>query len=340
MSPILRRHSLKTRVTLAALAIFVAGIWATALYVERALRADIGKLLTDQQFAMVSVLADEIDQELRDRLAYLDAIAQTIDTKAMANPPAVQAMLTQRPILPLLFNGGAIVHDATGTAIADTRVDGQRIGTRYGDEEFVVATLREGRTGIYGPMQGRRLNVPVVVFIVPIRAADGRVAGAVSAVVDLSAKNFLDSVVEGHYGAAGTYMLVSRKERRVIAATDKRLTLSTIAADGSNPLIDRFIAGYEGSGITINPLGVEVLGSAKGIPTAGWYLAVAMPTAIAFAPLRTMEYQLLAATLVLTLLVGALTWWIVRGAADRNKKLRDYDEAIRQSERASQDKPQ
>jgi len=37
---------------------------------------------------------------------------------------------------------------------------------------------------------------------------------------------------------------------------------------------------------------------------------------------------------------AALIWWIVRGAADRNKKLRDYDEAIRQSERASQDKPQ
>ena len=67
----------------------------------------------------------------------------------------------------------------------------------------------------------------------------------------------------------------------VIVATDKRLALTTIADDGSKPLIDRFVAGFEGSGITVNPLGIEILGSAKGIPTAGWYLAVATPTEVA-----------------------------------------------------------
>lgn len=37
---------------------------------------------------------------------------------------------------------------------------------------------------------------------------------------------------------------------------------------------------------------------------------------------------------------AALIWWIVRGAADRNKKLREYDEAVRQREQVSQNKPQ
>ncbi len=314
VTPILRRHSLKTRLTLAVLAVFVAGIWSTAFYVGRTLRADIEKQLCDQQFAMVSVLADEMDQELRDRIAYLEAIARPIDARVMKDSASLQAMLDQRPILPLLFNAGVMIHSADGTAIADTMPGLKRIGVNYIDTPPMTIALREGRSNISGPTLGRVLRTPVFVTAVPVLGPDKEVIGALSAVVDLGQKNFLDTVVEGHYGASGTYMLVAKRERQVIVATDKRLALTTIAADGSNPLIDRFVAGFEGSGITVNPLGIEILGSAKGIPTAGWYLAVATPTEVAFAPLRTMERQLLVAALVLTLLVGALIWWIVHGA--------------------------
>jgi PAS domain S-box-containing protein len=75
--------------------------------------------------------------------------------------------------------------------------------------------------------------------------------------------------------------------------------------------VDRFVQGYEGSGLYVNNFGVEILGSAKGIPVAGWYAGVALPTKEAFAPVRNMQIRILLSTIVLTLLMGVLTWWML-----------------------------
>jgi PAS domain S-box-containing protein len=147
---------------------------------------------------------------------------------------------------------------------------------------------------------------------VPIRDAHGKVIGALSGVINLGKPNFLDRITQSRYGKTGGYMLVAKQQRQVITATDKRLIMTTLPAVGSNSLIDRFMQGYEGSGVTVNPLGIEVLGSAKGISMTDWYLAVALPTAEVFAPLRTLLQRMLLVTLILTLLAGALIWWLLK----------------------------
>ena len=77
-------------------------------------------------------------------------------------------------------------------------------------------------------------------------------------------------------------------------------------------MLDRYIQGYEGYGITVDSRGVEMLNAAKGIPVAGWFIATVLPTAEAFAPIRTMQQRMLLATTFLTLLAGGLTWWMLR----------------------------
>ena len=48
-------RSLKTRVTLFTVAIFLISIWTLAFYVSQKLHADMQKLLGKQQFATVTV---------------------------------------------------------------------------------------------------------------------------------------------------------------------------------------------------------------------------------------------------------------------------------------------
>ncbi|MBK7049774.1 MAG: EAL domain-containing protein [Rhodoferax sp.] len=79
---------------------------------------------------------------------------------------------------------------------------------------------------------------------------------------------------------------------------------------GVNPLLDRRVAGFEGTAIHLNPQGVEVLGSAKKIPAGQWMLGVTLPTQEAFAPIAAMQKRMLLAAALLTLLAGTLTWWI------------------------------
>ena len=69
---------------------------------------------------------------------------------------------------------------------------------------------------------------------------------------------------------------------------------------------DRFTDGYEGSAVFVDPLGIDVLASAKGVPVAGWYLAASLPTAEAFAPIRDMLQRMRWTTMMLTLLAGGL----------------------------------
>ncbi|MCX7177303.1 MAG: hypothetical protein NTX56_00575, partial [Proteobacteria bacterium] len=60
--------SLKSRITLSTLSIFLISIWTLAFYSSRILRGDIEVLLSEQQFSTVSMMAASINQELEDRL--------------------------------------------------------------------------------------------------------------------------------------------------------------------------------------------------------------------------------------------------------------------------------
>jgi hypothetical protein len=62
----------------------------------------------------------------------------------------------------------------------------------------------------------------------------------------------------------------------------------------------------------VNPPGVEALVSDKRVAVAGWIMAATLPTDEAFAPIRAMQQHMLLATLMLTLLVAGLTWWMLR----------------------------
>jgi diguanylate cyclase (GGDEF)-like protein/PAS domain S-box-containing protein len=64
--------------------------------------------------------------------------------------------------------------------------------------------------------------------------------------------------------------------------------------------------------VFVNPVGVEVLTSVKRVPAAGWYIGVLLPTAEAFAPIRTLQQRMILAASLLTLLAGTLTWWLLR----------------------------
>ena len=107
-------------------------------------------------------------------------------------------------------------------------------------------------------------------------------------------------------------MLVAPQHRLIVTATDKSRIMQPLPAPGVSPLIDRYIAGYEGSGVGVNPLGVEVLASARRIPVANWLIVSALPTEEAFAPIGEMQQRMLLATILLTLLAAGLTWWMLR----------------------------
>lgn len=305
-------HSLKTRVTVFTLAVFVLGIWSLLFCVSTMLREDMQRVLGEQQFSTVSVLADQINDDVRERMRALETIARQITPVVLANTASVQMLLEQRPLLQLLFDGGLFVTRTDGIAIADVPLSAGRIGTHYMDRESVSIPLREGRAIVGRPAMGKKLGVPIFSIAAPIFGSHGQVIGALVGTVNLEKSNFLEKLMNSRYGKTGGYVLIAARSRTVVTATDKSRVMEPLPPVGRNVWVDRFANGYEGSAVSPNPRGEVVLVSGKGIPVAGWYLLATLPVEEAFAPVFDLQQRLLFTTLLLTLLTGVFTWCILK----------------------------
>ncbi len=305
------QRSVKTRVTLFTLIIFVISIWTLTFYISRLLKDDMQRVLGDQQFATVSFIAAQVNDELSNRLAALELVAKLIDAHLMGNPATLQARLEQRPILQSLFNGGIFVTGPDGTAIASLPQSVGRVGINYMDRDSVAISLKEGKTVISRPVIGKKLGAPLFTIAAPIRDAHGKVTGTLVGVVDLGRPSFLDKITDLGYGQTGGYLLIAPQHQLIVTATDKSRIMQPLPAAGINAMHDRYMHGYEGFGVAVSSRGVLELSAAKSIPAAGWFVAAILPAEEAFAPIDAMLKRMLLSALLVTLLAGALTWWLI-----------------------------
>ncbi|MEF8704066.1 MAG: PAS domain S-box protein [Candidatus Accumulibacter sp. UW26] len=303
--------SLKSRITLFTLAIFLLSLWSLSYYVSQMLRQDMQRLLSEQQFSTATFMAAAVEGDLKDRLDVLERIAGRIGAPLLDKPAALSRFLEQQTLLQTLFNGGVFVTGLDGRSIAAVPRSTGPLGCLEGDD--TAQTLRAGQVSIGRATLDRASKSPVFVMSTPLRDRNRQVMGAVCGVTRLDLRNFLDKVTGNRYGNTGGYLLVAPKDRLIVTATDKSRIMEVLPAAGTHPWLDTFLDGYEGSAVIVNPRGVEVLASDKGIPAAGWIMAAVLPTEEAFAPLRAMQQRMLQATILLTVLAGILTWHMLHG---------------------------
>lgn len=265
-------RSLQTRVTALALLLVVFVICSITFYISRILRADMERMLGEQQYSTVSGIAREIDDHLNDRKQALETLAKEVTPRVMGNAAALQAFLEQHTLLKLLFNGGVFITRADGTAVADLPLSAGRIGTNYIDRQSVSIPLKEGRTVIGRPAMGKKLGAPIFSIVAPIFDTKGQVSGVVVGTINLGLPSFLNRIAQTHYGQRGDYLLFAPQHQLIVTASDKTRVMQPVAAPGLNVMHDRYMAGYEGFGTAISSRGVEELSAAKRIPSADWFM--------------------------------------------------------------------
>ena len=308
---VFQKLSLKARVTLFILPVFLISIWTVTFIASKMLRQNVQYLVSNQQFSTVSLVADQINQELENRINALESIALSVSPFMNGNTAALQTFLEQSTAIQNLFNAGMFVTGSDGIGIADVPLSTGRIGVNYMDREYMHAALVEGKTTISQPMIGRKKQTSLFAIAAPVRDSQGNVTGALTGAIDLAKPNFLDRIIQNRYGKSGGYILISPQCRLMITGTDKTRIMTPLPAPGINPLLDRYMQGFEGSGIVVDARGMEVLSSAKQIPAAGWFIVARMPTAEAFAPIRSMQQIILLTCIGMSLLLGVMIWWML-----------------------------
>jgi len=311
MTKIFRPHSLKTRVTLFTLVIFVVSIWSLMFYANRLLRDDIRNLLGEQQRSTVELLAQEINHQLNEHLDVLEHLSATITPAEFKSSEKLQKKIDTHSIFFHFFNEGIFITKTDGVAIASIGTPSSRLGVNYIDRDYILSSLK-GQRAIGIPIMGKVVNQAIVGLSVPIKDSQGHIIGVLAGVVNLSRPNFLDNLIQSPHGKTGWYVVVSPLVRKIVTATGKSRILEVLPEQGQNLIIDQFLAGKEGTALFTTARGVKVMASAKKIPVANWSVAAALPTSEAFEPITTMQQKTLYVAIFFTLWATGLTWWILQ----------------------------
>jgi diguanylate cyclase (GGDEF)-like protein/PAS domain S-box-containing protein len=306
--------SLQTRFTLLVVGVLIASLWTLALLVDHHQRERLTRLLAGQQDATVRYIAEDIDNKIRFRIGGLIKIAERFPLETLDSAAALARFLADRRAIYNLFDLGLIVvkPDLSG-ALGDYPVlPGRR------DAMFRLSPFKEvaesGKAAIGPPRVGRFSSRPVIVMAVPIKDGGGHLRGILAGVTTIDASNFLDLITKPRESNQGDFLVLAPQHGIVIAGTQPQFLLQPLSELGRDAMLDRYIGGYEGSGLGNGADGDEELVSSRKIPLAGWLVLARLSARDAFAPVRELRALVFGGSAVLSILIGAMAAIYLRRA--------------------------
>jgi diguanylate cyclase (GGDEF)-like protein/PAS domain S-box-containing protein len=303
---------LKTKIIVACVSLFVAAIWLLAHDVAEEVRADFQTVVAAEQSALVEHVADSLDEEARLRIDTLKDIAVTLTPEVLADPKRLTAVLNENKHLGRLFNLGLSVVSAQGKGLMDYPPLPGRAGSDFSGEDYFKDIMANGNVAISRPRIGRFSNKPIVLLAAPIRSQQGGIIGILVGSNTVTGSDFFTEIIPHEGRMGGAFHVISPRDRIYVASSRAGRTLQPLPSPGVNAMLDRYLEGYEGSGIALNAEGIETLSSSRRIPRTGWLVMASVPTATAFAPITRIETEIYKDAALASLVIAVLLWLYIR----------------------------
>jgi len=286
-------NSVITRLLCVALCIVIIGSFLRYRVLSDFLRQDLGAVAEQQQLALATYVARDIDGKIIARQVLLDRIAASLPQNLLSQPDALRAWLKERFVYQTLFSSGFYLIDPRGASIADYPVLAERGSSDYSQRDYFKGAMT-GSSFIGRPVIGRIARVPVLPMSVPVKSADGEVLAVLVGATVLAGNGFLDSLLQSRADNIATgFLLVSPRDQLIVASSQRQAMLAPLTASGADVMIDRAIAGFRGTGIAHDAEGVEQVSAMVSVPSAGWVVVSRMPASIAFATIGRLQHFLL-----------------------------------------------
>lgn len=297
------------------LILFLCSIWLLTFYISGQLERDMADQIEKQQFSIASYIANIIEHQVKLRISSLNAIASSITPELIAHPNKLRKFLRDRLLLSTLFQTGVVVISKDGNGITDYPALLGRGGASYTELEYFKEVVTTKRPSVGRPRMGRFSNKLGIGFAVPVLTQSGELVAVLAGYALLSDPLLFGLFENSIYKDFPDGLLLSSPKYRMhIIGSDPSRIMTPTPATGINPLFDRFMAGFEGSGNTVNIRGIRIFLSARQIPTPGWFVRVGLPTEMAFAPIHKMKILVYSIALGLSILSCLLVWLVIRQA--------------------------
>jgi diguanylate cyclase (GGDEF)-like protein/PAS domain S-box-containing protein len=329
-------RSIKTKATLIVTACVVASLVLVSALETYRVKSDLRELLGNQQIALVSRMADEIDEKLSFAHSVLIAMSKAIPAAIASDPAQLKKYLEGRTAARLLFDN-LLVFSPTGTTLLDLAASGLE-GASVSDREFFQKVMADRKPNISQPFLGRNSKRPYVVLTAPILDRRGKVVAVLAGSLDLMRPNFLGKLSAASVGRKGSFALFGR-DRMIIISRDADRIMTPGPAPGVSPYFDHAVAGEEGWQESVNSRGLHALYSYSPLEAAPWVLVAALPVEEAFAPIVDTQKDIARITLLLIILIAPLVWLGTRHLLAPLLRLHDAIRRARSDPGAATDVP-
>lgn len=308
------RHSITFRMTVAVCVFVVLFQSLLAVLALVYFKRELQQAITDQQFTMLTVISQNIDQKLRSSQRILVDVSGHVTPEIIRDSDAAQRFLDIRPGTKSTFDNGLFLFSRQGRIIAESPFRPDRRGRDISFRDYYKKTMATGQPVISEPyISTHTPGVPAVIFTAPLKDRDGRITAILAGSLNLLHNNFLGELAGTRIASSG-YLYLLTRGRTMIMHPDKSWIMQPVAPPGANPLLDRALQGFEGSGESVNSRGGRALTSFKHLHAADWIIAANYPLDEAYAPIqRARSY------LALALIIGtAVIIIVVRRIMERN----------------------
>lgn len=307
----LNLFTLKSKITLAVSVLLVLLVIATAYitdyYFEKQLKATIAQ----NQFVMVTALANEIDKKLTTAHEQLIAVTKRLPAAALNDADQAQTFLDGMYGMHRIFDRRLFLFTPQGRLLAESPFLPDRRGRDFSFRPYFKKTVATGAPVISEPFASSVGNNPTIMMTVPIFNAEGKLVAVLSGAMDLLGKNFLQDLSKTTIGRSGYLHLIDGQSRLRIMHPDSRLILKTVPP-GLNQLFDQAVAGFEGTGEAVNANGVRMVFSFKHLKTNDWILGANYPVAEAHEILVKVHQKIVAATIVGVLFIVLIVFYLIQ----------------------------
>ena len=215
--------SLKLKLTLGAITIGLLLLLVHSLGQFYALRGNLAERIANEQFQLVSELADHLDDKLNERLTALAQSTLAVPQDKLGDRKALEQHLQNEKALLTLFDD-LYLFDAKGVLLVDWPVKPGRNGLDMASRDYIQGVRNTLQPVISQPIVGKATRQPMIVLAAPVLNPQGELVAIAGGVLNLHKANLIGTLSTRKIGESGYFYLVS-KEQLVIAHPNPALLM-------------------------------------------------------------------------------------------------------------------
>ncbi len=298
---------MKTKMTLAVFLLvgFLMSVTAVSsvLYYEQRFRRNISL----QQSTLLDSLAYQVDNRIFDFMSDLDQLAAGITPETLTSQKQAQQLLDAHKKQRAFFDNSLFIFSNTGRLIAANPEELNFIGRGFSFRDYFKQTMQTGKMSVSAPFASfQKQSHPIIMFSTPVFDSRHRIIGILGGSIDLRRQRYLQSLAALKLGQKGFLSLYDSNRYVLMHPNPKRVLRRD--PPGTNDMVDRAIAGYEGTRESGTVAGLPVLRSVKRLKSTNWIMAVSYPLSEVYGPLYTARHYFLAGSLAASLLSILIVW--------------------------------